>query len=113
MSETPGYLATLDYARRWGVEPMFSNFKTRGFGFEDSQIRYPDRLARMAPALYFAVSTGQWDAARHACRTQTPGTAAEKRLAQHDVVVHPRSAAHRQPAPNPSAHPTTLGRSSN
>src|SRR4051812_49925642 len=45
MSETPGYLTTLDYARRWGIEPMFSDFKTRGFGLEDSQIRYPDRLA--------------------------------------------------------------------
>jgi len=70
MSEAPGYLTTLDYARRWGIEPMFSDFKTRGFGLEDSQIRYPDRLARlilvMALALYFAVSTGQWDAAHHA-----------------------------------------------
>src|SRR3954447_6169385 len=70
MSETPGYLATLDYARRWGIEPMFSDFKTRGFGLEDSQIRYPDRLARlilvMTLALYLAVSTGQWDALHHA-----------------------------------------------
>lgn len=77
MSEAPGYLATLDYARRWGIEPMFSDFKTRGFGLEDSQIRYPDRLARlilvMALALYFAVSTGQWDAAHHA-------TPAERRV---------------------------------
>ena len=49
---------------------MFSDFKTRGFGLEDSQIRYPDRLGRlilvMALALYFAVSTGQRDAAHHA-----------------------------------------------
>jgi len=70
MSESPGYLTTLDYARRWGIEPMFSDFKTRGFGLEDSQIRFPDRLARlilvMALALYFAVSTGQWDAVHHA-----------------------------------------------
>ena len=70
MSEAPGYLTTLGYARRWGIEPMFSDFKTRGFGLEDSQIRYPDRLARlilvMAVALYFAVSTGQWDAVHHA-----------------------------------------------
>ena len=70
MSEAPGYLTTLDYARRWGIEPMFSDFKTRGFGLEDSQIRYPDRLAKlilvMALALYLAVSTGQWDALHHA-----------------------------------------------
>ena len=58
---------------------MFSDFKARGFGLEDSQIRYPgrtilrcdrDRLARlilaMALALYLAVSTGQWDALHHA-----------------------------------------------
>ena len=80
MSEAPGYLTTLDYARRWGIEPMFSDFKTRGFGLEDSQIRYPDRLARlilvMALALYFAVSTGQWDAAHHA-------TPAERRSPEH------------------------------
>src|ERR1700712_1516122 len=70
MSEAPGYLATRDYARRWGIEPMFSDFKTRGFGLEDSQIRYPDRLARlilgMTLALYLAVSPGQWDALHHA-----------------------------------------------
>jgi hypothetical protein len=70
MSAEPSYLSTLGYSRRWGIEPMFSDFKTRGFGLEDSQIRYPDRLARlilvMALALYFAVSTGQWDAVHHA-----------------------------------------------
>ena len=80
MSEAPGSLATLDHARRWGIEPMFSDFKTRGFGLEDSQIRYPDRLARlilvMARALHFAVSTGQWEAARHA-------TPAERRRPEH------------------------------
>ena len=63
---TPGYLKTLDYSHRWGIEPMFSDFKSRGFGIEDSQIQHPDRLARlllvMALALYTAVSTGQWDA---------------------------------------------------
>jgi len=49
---------------------MFSDFKTRGFGLEDSQVRHPDRLARlilvMALALYLAVSTGQWDVVHHA-----------------------------------------------
>ena len=69
MSAKPGYLTTLDYARRWGIEPMFSDFKSRGFGLDDTQIRYPDRLARlvlvMALALYCAVSTGLWDQANH------------------------------------------------
>ena len=67
MSDTPGYVTTLDYTARWGIEPMFSDFKSRGFGLEQSQLRTPERLARlllvMSLALYFAVSTGLWDAA--------------------------------------------------
>jgi hypothetical protein len=69
MSEQPGYLRTLEYADRWGIEPMFSDFKSRGFGIEDTQLRYADRLDRlilvMSLALYVAVSTGQWDAVHH------------------------------------------------
>jgi hypothetical protein len=69
MSDRPGYLRTLEYGQRWGIEPMFSDFKSRGFGIEDTQIRYPDRLDRlllvMALALYWAVSTGCWDEAHH------------------------------------------------
>lgn len=74
MSDKPGYLTTLDYARRWGIEPMFSDFKSRGFGVEHTQLRYPDRLARlllvMALALYSAVSTGLWDEANHPTRAE-------------------------------------------
>ena len=67
MSDKPGYLTTLDYSARWGIEPMFSDFKARGFGLEQSQLQTPDRPSRlllvMSLALYFAVSTGHWDAA--------------------------------------------------
>ena len=66
MSDKPGYLTTLDYTARWGIEPMFSDFKSRGFGLEQSQLRTPERLGRlllvMSLALYFAVSTGLCDA---------------------------------------------------
>ena len=69
MSAKPGYLTTLDYAKRWGIEPMFSDFKSRGFGIEQTQIHYPDRVARlilvMALALYWAVSTGMGDDAEN------------------------------------------------
>ena len=69
MSAKPGYLTTLDYGKRWGIEPMFSDFKSRGFGIEQTQIHYPDRVGRlilvMALALYWAVSTGMWDAAEN------------------------------------------------
>lgn len=76
MPAKPGYLKTLEYTSRWGIEPMFSDFKTRGFGIEDSQIQHPDRLGRlllvMALAIHIAVSTGQGDA-------QTNPTPAEKK----------------------------------
>jgi DDE family transposase len=69
MSAKPGYLTTLGYAARWGIEAMFSDFKSRGFGLEQTHLRYPDRLARlilvMSLALYWAVSTGMWDQANH------------------------------------------------
>jgi hypothetical protein len=81
MSEQPGYLRTLEYSQRWGIEPMFSDFKSRGFGIENTQLRYADRLDRlilvMALALYVAVSTGQWDAVHHA-------TPSEKKLEQQN-----------------------------
>ena len=45
---------------------MFSNYKTRGFNREDSQIERTDRLDRLVMvlslALYWAVSAGMWDA---------------------------------------------------
>jgi hypothetical protein len=66
MSDKPGYLTTLDYSARWGIEPMFADFNSRGFGLEQSQLRSPDRLARlllvMSLALHLAASIGQWDA---------------------------------------------------
>lgn len=69
MSAKPGYLSTLEYTRRWGIEPMFSDFKSRGFGIADTHLHYPDRLGRlilvMSLALYWAVSTGMWDAAEN------------------------------------------------
>ncbi len=44
---------------------MFSDFKTRGFGIAQSQIKKPDRLERlilvMAIAMYWAVSAGAAD----------------------------------------------------
>jgi hypothetical protein len=37
MAATPGYLKTLDYSARWAIEPMFSDFTSRGFGVEDTR----------------------------------------------------------------------------
>jgi len=66
MSEPPTVHRAFDYGLRWGIEAMFSDFKSRGFGLEDSHLRRPERLDRlilvMALALFWAVSTGMWDA---------------------------------------------------
>ena len=65
MDAKPGKYTTLDYGMRWGIEAMFSDFKTRGFGIAQSQIKKTDRLERlilvMAIAMYWAVSSGAMD----------------------------------------------------
>jgi hypothetical protein len=123
MSAKPGYLTTLDYARRWGIEPMFSDFKSRGFsrgfGLDATQIRYPDRLSRlvlvMALAIYCAVSTGLHRpvgpgqpsllARGREARAQTTAQARP----QPRLLLHPRTAPHRMPHAASNPAPTTLG----
>lgn len=69
MSDPPTTWRAYDYGLRWGIEAMFSDYKTRGFNLEDSQIERTDRLDRLilvlGIALYWAVSTGMWDALEH------------------------------------------------
>jgi hypothetical protein len=73
MSEPPTVHRAFDYGHiRWGIEAMFSDLKTRGFGLEDSQLRRPERLDRLilVMALFSAVSTGMWDAVHGATRDE-------------------------------------------
>ena len=74
LSQTPSVPKAFDYGLRWGIEAMISDFKSRGFGLEDSQIRISGRLDRlilvMALALFWAVSTGMWDAANRPTRAE-------------------------------------------
>ncbi len=118
MSEPPGYLRTLEYSNRWGIEPMFSDFKSRGFGIENTQIRYADRLDRlilvMALALYWAVSTGHWDAANHAmpCKKKH-SISAEESCPWTNILVHPRSPTDPQDTPTMSTTATSLDHTSN
>jgi hypothetical protein len=88
MGRKPSAYKALDYGLRWGIEAMFSDFKTRGFGLEDTQIRYPERLARlilvMALALHWAVSTGMWDTANNA-------VPAEKKTSPRDRKSSPEA----------------------
>lgn len=66
MDCAPNAASVRDYGLRWGIEPMFSDFKSRGFGLEDTQLRYPERVARlvlvMTLAMYWCVDTGYRDA---------------------------------------------------
>jgi hypothetical protein len=62
MSDTPSRERVLDYGKRWGIEAMFSDFKSRGFGITQTQLKHADRIERLilvlAVALYWAVSAG-------------------------------------------------------
>lgn len=65
MGTKPSFYKTLDYSMRWGIESLFSDFKTRGFALEDTKLQHTDRIERlilvMALSLFWAVSTGMWD----------------------------------------------------
>ena len=62
----PTRAAVLDYGARWGIEPMFSDLKGRGFELEDSQLEHADRLERliliMSLAMYWCVGVGRDEA---------------------------------------------------
>ena len=97
MSAKPGYLTTLGYAERWGIEPMFSDFKSRGFGLEQTHIQYPDRLARlilvMSLALYWAVSTGMWDQANNPIPAEKNGRTVNLRSSRAEDSPGSRAAS--------------------
>ncbi len=52
----------LDYGMRWGIEALFSDMKTRGFGITKTQLSDPKRIERLILVLtiacFWAVSTG-------------------------------------------------------
>src|SRR5215203_4511700 len=98
MSECPTPGRARDYGLRWGIEAMFSDFKTRGFNLEASQIERTDRLDRLvlvlALALYWAVSTGLWDAIENRTPVEkSGGSAPQECRPQLDVAVQAWSAA--------------------
>jgi hypothetical protein len=66
MDCAPARAKVLDYAARWSIEPMFSDFKGRGFELEESQLEHADRLERliliMSLAMFWCVQVGHEDA---------------------------------------------------
>ena len=98
----------LDYGLRWEIEAMFSDFKTRGFGIEDSHIRIPKMLDHliliMAIALYWAVSTGMWDAVNNPTTLEKKRRQTTAQLRQsHHILLQTRHPT------NPAMPPEALG----
>jgi hypothetical protein len=62
MNEKPSPAKTLDYGLRWGIESLFSDMKSRGFGITKTQLKDVKRIERLmlvlAIATYWSVSTG-------------------------------------------------------
>ena len=55
MNDPPTRATVRDYAGRWGIEPLFSDFKSRGFQLEDTQFRAADRLDRLLVIMALAM----------------------------------------------------------
>ena len=47
MDAVPSRTTTLDYGLRWSIEPMFADFKSRGFRFQDTHLQRPERISRL------------------------------------------------------------------
>jgi hypothetical protein len=47
---------TLDYGLRWSIEPMFADFKSRGFRFQDTHLQRPERISRLLLVLTIAMT---------------------------------------------------------
>lgn len=62
MECNPSDAKVLDYSMRWCCEPLYSDFKSRGFNISHTQLKSEDRIERMllilAIATYWCVSTG-------------------------------------------------------
>ncbi|MGB4946267.1 MAG: hypothetical protein WBQ05_03570 [Candidatus Competibacter denitrificans] len=73
MKDSPNRATVRDDAGRWGMEPMYSDFKSRGFQREDTRLRAADRLDRLlvimalalALAMHWCVCVGQEEACDH------------------------------------------------
>lgn len=85
MNQKPDFYTALDYGLRWSAESMFSDFKTRGFGLEDTHLHYPDRLEKlilvMAIAMIWAVFSGLWDAIIHSLPYENKESTLKKPIA--------------------------------
>ena len=70
----PTRARVLDYASRWCIEPRFSDFKSRGFGLEQTHLTEPRPINKllliMSLAMYWCVSAGYAQAPYHLSNSQ-------------------------------------------
>jgi transposase len=63
MDSEPSKNSTLEYGKRWSIECMFSDFKSRGFGITKTHLKHADRIERLilvlTVALYWVVARSQ------------------------------------------------------
>jgi len=66
MNGKPTKEKVMEYKNRWSIEAMFSDYKSRGMGLEDTQLVYSDRIERLILILglgiYWATKIGKEDA---------------------------------------------------
>jgi hypothetical protein len=96
----PTRATVLDYGARWSIEPTFSDFKTRGFRLEDTQLEYPDRLDRllliMTLAMYWCVVAGREAAIHHPTPTEKkPGNRKTRTIpsSKNSIAAHSRGSS--------------------
>lgn len=100
MDCAPNRAAVLDYAVRWAIEPMFSDFKGRRFELEDSQPEHAGRLERlilvMSLAMHWCVRVDRDDALdrptpleKNASLRQPRPLELQEAPSQPSVLVHP------------------------
>ena len=61
MDSKPSEYKTRDYGMRWGIEAMFSDFKSRGFGITDSHIREAGEARKIDPGSVRRPALGRLD----------------------------------------------------
>ena len=109
LSEAPSVHRAFDYGLRWGIEPMFSDFKTRGLRHQRQPHPTQRPLGQPHPGhgagavlgrVRRHVGCGQQG---HPGRKKNAGKAASQLAAQPDIPIQTRHPTH--PDLPPAAHP--------
>lgn len=69
------------YAKRWGIEVLFENLKSRGFNFEDTHLTDPCKIKKMlgllTVATCWAQKTGEWEETKKPTKIKAHGRRAQ------------------------------------